>query len=304
MKVKYKKKCVLYLLGILLIFGLTACAGKNKAQSDDDTEQKSEETLIGNNDNSEPSDTEAPDTEAEATKEPEIHDCIPEGPADIDFNLDNMGFYMEGETFTLPMPYSEFLAKAESLGYSVNEDSIRLYSAESTGYAKGRITFERAVENQENPEGFEIGVINSADPGKDIDLTDPDIHVVTFWMHMFASIHREEIDGESVRIIHTFNFDSQLYLTKEIGMGRNAYNARAVWGESVNDSLYFQLYTTGDSEPPEPLYPEYSPDPFIQLTCENSRNDYETYSALAERYGGDFDLVITTIYLGNNPYIQ
>lgn len=298
-----RKKFVFYLLGILLVFGLTACNGESSKQSEADTESNSEEgnseeTVAGNGD-----DTEDSDTEAATTEEREIVDCVPEGPEDINFGPDNIGFYMEGETFTLPMPYSEFLAKAEGLGWSVDEEHIYLSSTGEYGY--GKITFERFVENQEQPETFDIMVINSVDPAKDVDLTDPDIHVVTFYMYMFGSSHLEEIDGDYVSVYNAYNINSQLYLTKEIGMGRSIFNAPPVWGEATSGSGFVDfVYTTGDGD--ATWYQSgLSSDRYIWLqTSKNSSNASDTYHLVEEKYGGDCKHIITSIKLNNNPYIQ
>lgn len=308
-----KKKFAFYLSGILLALSLTACAKGNETPSETSAQNQSEETSAEEitAETEEMTETEEgtdnPDASIAETKEPEeleIIDCVPEGPSDIDFGPDNMGFYMEGETFTLPMPYNEFLTKAESLGWSINEEGIDLYSAGNTReYAYGEILFERSVENQENPEEFEIKVINSVDPAKDIDLTDPDIHVVTFYMHMFASSSWKEIDGEEVNEYHTFNVDSQLYLTKEIGMGRNILNSYAIWGEddNPNSSMYSNvIYTTGDGDP-TPYQMGMSFDRYIWL---KSDSDYAISYVFGKKYGKAFEYIITSIKLNNNPYIQ
>ena len=114
-----RKKFALYLLGILLAFSLTACTEKNKAPSETDAENTPEETVTEETAEELTEDTDTSAAEEEEPKELEFDDCVPEGPADADFGPDNIGFYMEGEEFTLPMPYNEFLTKAESLGYSV-----------------------------------------------------------------------------------------------------------------------------------------------------------------------------------------
>ena len=297
-----KKKFALYLLGILLAFSLTACAGKSETPSGTDSENTPEETVTEETAGEAAEDTDNTDdsaTEEEEPEEMEIVDCVPEGPADADFGPDNIGFYMEGEEFTLPMPYNEFLAKAESLGYSVNEDTIYFTTYEEVPNCNyGRITFERPVENQENPETFEIKVINSVDYSKDIDLTDPDVHVVTFFMHMFASPSWDEDNS-----YHTFNVDSQLYLTKEIGMGRHILNVQPIWGEDTNQNKnkYSNVvYTTGDGDPTW-YQTGLSPDRYIWL---KSDSDYALNIVFGEKYQKKCDYPITTIQLNNNPYIQ
>ncbi len=298
-----KKKFTLYLLGTLLAFSLTACAGKSEAPSETDAENAPEATLTEETPEEPTEDTGNTDdsaAEEEEPKELEIVDCVPEGPADANFGPDNIGFYMEGKEFTLPMPYNEFLAKAESLGYSVNEDTMHFTTYEEVPNCNyGKITFERPVENQENPESFDIRVINSVDYSKDIDLTDPDVHVVTFFMHMFAASSWEEENP-----YHSFNVDSQLYLTKEIGMGRSILNVQPIWGEDTNQNknMYSNVvYTTGDGDPTY-YQSGLSPDRYIWL--KSDADDYALAAVLGEKYQKKYKYPITTIQLNNNPYIQ
>ncbi len=304
-----KKKFALYLLGILLAFSLTACAGKSEAPSETDAENTPEETVTEEIPVETAEDTDNTDDSAAKEEEPkelEIVDCVPEGPADADFGPDNIGFYMEGEEFTLPMPYNEFLAKAESLGYSVDEDTIYFTIAEGIPNCKyGKITFERPVENQnvDLPETFDIKVINSVDYSKDIDLTDPDVHVVTFYMHMFGSYRWEEVDGEDVQYYFAYNADSQLYLTKEIGMGRNILNVQPIWGEDTNQNknMYSNVLYTNGTPDASSYQNGISPDRFIWL---KSDAGYEMDIVFAEKYQKNGEYPITTILLNNNPYIQ
>ena len=282
-----KRRLGLYLLCGLLLFGLTGCGG---AKPETTTEDNSEEIMITDVDT-----TESFDSETEEPEEPEaaeILDCVPEGPEDIHYGLDNMGFYMGGETFTLPMPYSEFLEKVTTLGWSLNEGLSNFYESDGNPiYAE--LCFERPVENQEGPEEFRAFVINSEDITKEINLADEEIQVISFSIAMLPVPKGDGFD--------TYNFDSQFYLTKEIGLGRSVLNAPAVWGEASDDDNYydgFVKYCIGDLE-------SY-PDTYIYFKSEALSETSNIYRVFEEKYGEGCkcEEVITSIELYNNPYMQ
>lgn len=149
---------------------------------------------------------------------------------------------------------------------------------------------------------FEIYVINSKDPTKDIDLADPDVHVVSFYMHMSAYSYPEEEGEDYVRHYNLYNFDSQFYLTMEIGLGRSVLNVPAVWGKSIRDEMDL-LYTTGTYDIID-YQVGLCADTYIWMSSESVKDNRDTYYVFEEKYGKDCDEVITSIKLNNNPYIQ
>ena len=224
------------------------------------------------------------------------------------------------------MSYSEFQAKAEGLGWSVNEGQIFVSSADDHyeegnpgRYAYTKVEFERPVENQEQPEYFEIKVINSADPMADADLSGSDAQVISFDMHMSAYRYREG-EGEDVTYRYrTVNINSQLWLTKEIGMGRDIRNAVAVWGAPVNsEDEFFSLYSsdyeyTSDGAAVRKVavdgFGECPLGSYIRLgqakytTGLSGDSDNDTYYAL---FDGEkkAEHIIDSIYVENNPYVE
>lgn len=313
-----KRRFWIFLITGIFIFGLTAC--KKEILTPPDTEATKDETLTENDTDE---DTQEPDTEEEESTELEIVDGLPEGPEGLDFGPDNIGFYMEGETFTLPMSYSEFLAKAEGLGWSVNEDHIRVWSSDENyeegdpgRYAYTEVKFERPVENQEQPEEFSIKVVNSVDPMMDAELSSSDAQVVSFYMHMWASRWQSD---EGDFIYHTYNIHSQLWLTKEVGMGRDIRNAIVVWGDPANsEDEFFSLYSsdyeyTSDGEAVRKGavdgFGECPLGSYIRLGQArytiglSGDSDNDTYYALFDGKK-EAEYIIDTMYVVNNPYVE
>lgn len=311
-----KKRLIVCFLMVCLALGLVACK-KGGTESVSDTASDKEITEDNTSEGTE--DTEnTEDTETEATEEIEIVDGIPEGPEGLDFGPDNIGFYMEGETFTLPMPYSEFQEKVAELGWSVNENKViyhapdeRFSEGNVRGYAYAKIRFERPVENQEYPEEFHIVVTNSVDSKKDVDLSDPDVHVIYFYMHMRANELGEWDEDYNYNVVGytKYNINSQLYLTKEIGMGRNIYNAHSVWGEPSVDGAYEWMYASEATD----SIPLRNNDPVIgtSIFLEEARytiglsgdSDNEIYHVLfGDSPAGEH--IINTICVVNNPYMK
>lgn len=314
-KDEMKQRVWILLMTGILILGLTACSKETPTL---DTVAPTDMASVENNteEDSQESDTE------EASTELEIVDGLPEGPAGLDFGTDNIGFYMEGESFTLPMAYSEFVTKAAGLGWSVNEDTIHVRSSDENReegdpgrYAYTKIEFERPVENQELPEYFEIKVINSVDPMQDADLASSDAQVISFDMYMSAT--REGYGEEAT--YRTYNINSQLWLTKEVGMGRDIRNAVAVWGDPVNKAeenfspYYWEYEYTSDGEAVRKVsvdgYGECPLGSYIRLgqarytTGLNAESDNDTYYAL---FDGEkkAEQIIDHIMVVNNPYIE
>lgn len=315
-----KKRLIACFLMVCLVLGLMACkkegtepvsdTASDKEITEDNTSEDTEDTEDTEN-------TEA--MEMEATEEIEIVDGIPEGPEGLNFGPDNIGFYMEGETFTLPMPYSEFQEKVAALGWSINEEDIfyhepdERYSEGSVlGYAYAKIEFERPVENQENPEEFHIVVTNSVDAKKDVDLSDPDVHVIYFYMHMWARELGEWDEDYNYNVVGyaKYNLNSQLYLTKEVGMGRNIYNAHSLWGEPSVDGSYEWTYASDatDSLPLRNIEPVIGTSIFLEearyvVGGISGDSENETYHILfGDSPAGEH--IINTICVVNNPYMK
>lgn len=312
-----KKRLIVCFLMVCLILGLMAC---KKEGTEPVSDTASDKEITEDNTSEGTEDTEdTEDTETEATEEIEIVDGIPEGPEELDFGPDNIGFYMEGETFTLPMPYSEFQEKVAALGWSANEEDIRYHAPDERysegnvrAYAYAKIEFERPVENQENPEEFHIIVTNSVDSRKDVDLSDPDVHVIYFYMHMYGNEIGEWDEDYNFNVTGytKYNMNSQLYLTKEIGMGRNIYNAKALWGEPSADGSYEWMYASDVTD----SIPLRNGEPVIGtsiLLTEahyvvggiSSDSENETYRILFEGSSAG-EHIINTICVVNNPYMK
>lgn len=313
---------VLLMTGILIL-GLTACNGEAPAPDTAASTDTAAPTNTASVENDTEEDTQEPDSDTEeASTELEIVDGLPEGPEGLDFGPDNIGFYMEGESFTLPMAYSEFVTKAEGLGWSVNEDTILVHSSDEhyeegnpRRYAFTKIEFERPVENQEMPESFQIKVINSVDPMQDADLAGSDAQVISFDMYMSAyrDIYAEEVTYQ------TFNINSQLWLTKEVGMGRDIRNAVAVWGDPVNKaeenfSPYYHDYEytsngeavrkiAGDGFGECPLGSYIRLGQAIYKTGLSGESKNDTYYALFDGKK-KAEQIIDHIMVVNNPYIE
>ncbi|MBE5932134.1 MAG: hypothetical protein E7263_01785 [Lachnospiraceae bacterium] len=298
-----KKKVSIMLLGMSLMLGLVAC-GKDDKDNSKSTESKhdkvtTEVAVEEKDENTETDTTEAigEDT-AEATTETvveEIVDAVPEGPAEANFGPDNVGFYMQGVEFKLPMAYSEFYEKVSAMGWSVLEDGVRKsFDGDHKLY---EVEFSRTVEGQEVSEWFDIEVINSEDPSMEVELTNANTQVVSFHIKMNAL--PKEL-GNPDAGYEMYNVHSEVYLTKDIGLGRNILNAYDAWGGSMMDNHGYFDWTTGDrSKMGLGSYTE----PFIDISSESVNDNNVLYRVLLQEYGECED-VITWISLQNNPFVE
>lgn len=300
-----KKKISIVLLGMCMALSLVAC-GKDEKESEKES-KKEKTTTEAYTENEKTEETEA-DKEAnmeevvedttEATTEAEVMeivDAVPEGPAEANFGPDNIGFYMEGVEFKLPMAYSEFYEKVNALGWDVAEDGVR--DSYNGDYKLAEVEFSRAVEGQEDVEWFDIEVINSADTAAYVDLSDPNIQVVKIHIMMYAG-STDIWDSEAPNYV--LNFHSDFYITKEIGLGRNIRNAYAAWGGSFAEDYGDFLWTTGDEMK---AGNGMGTAPYISLSSVKRREDTTLYSELRNHYGECED-VINHISLQNNPFVQ
>ncbi len=292
------KKISMLLIGMCLAVGLTAC-GKDD-DSKKTTETKEELTIEAEvtTEKTTEETTEEVEATTEATTEAaveEIVDGVPEGPAEANFGPDNVGFYMQGVEFKLPMAYSEFYEKANALGWDVAEDGVRKsFDGDHKLY---EVEFSRSVEGQEISEWFDIEVINSADPSMEVDLSDTNTQVVAFNIKMNA-LPKELGNPEAG--YEMYNVHSEIYLTKDIGLGRNILNVYDVWGGSMVDNHGYFDWTTGDrSKIGLGSYTE----PFIDISSESVHDNNVLYRVLLQEYG-DCEDVITWISLQNNPFVE
>ncbi len=297
-----KKKISLALLGMCLGLSLVACG---KEEKDNDKESKKEKvTTEAVADDKEDKDKEVDTTEevvedtTEAITEAEVMeivDAVPEGPVEASFGPDNVGFYMQGVEFKLPMAYSEFYEKANALGWDVAEDGVRKsFDGDHKLY---EVEFSRSVEGQEISEWFDIEVINSADPSMEVDLSDTNTQVVAFHIKMNA-LPKELGNPEAG--YEMYNVHSEIYLTKDIGLGRNILNVYDAWGGSMVDNHGYFDWTTGDrSKIGLGSYTE----PFIDISSESVHDNNVLYRVLLQEYG-DCEDVITWISLQNNPFVE
>ncbi len=299
-----KKKISLIFISAYLMLGLVAC-GKDDKDSNKTKEEKKEkvttESMVEEKDDS---NTEADTTEevvedtTEATTEAvieEIVDAVPEGPAEANFGPDNVGFYMQGVEFKLPMAYSEFYEKVSAMGWEIPEEGVRKsFDGDHKLY---EVEFSRTVEGQEISEWFDIEVINSEDPSMEVELTDANTQVVAFHIKMNAL--PKEL-GNPDAGYEMYNVHSEVYLTKDIGLGRNILNAYDAWGGSMMDNHGYFDWTTGDrSKMGLGSYTE----PFIDISSESVKDNNVLYRVLLQEYGECED-VITWISLQNNPFVE
>lgn len=297
-----KKKISLVLLGMCLALGLVACGKEEKENDKDDKKEKVTTEVAVEGEKDEGKDTEATEEVADDTTEAtteavveEIVDAVPEGPAEANFGPDNVGFYMQGVEFKLPMAYSEFYEKVSAMGWSVLEDGVRKsFDGDHKLY---EVEFSRTVEGQEISEWFDIEVINSEDPSMEVDLTNANTQVVSFHIKMNAL--PKEL-GNPDAGYEMYNVHSEVYLTKDIGLGRNILNAYDAWGGSMMDNHGYFDWTTGDrSKMGLGSYTE----PFIDISSESVNDNNVLYRVLLQEYGECED-VITWISLQNNPFVE
>lgn len=296
-----KKKISLVLLGMCLGLSLVACGKEEKDSDKDDKKEKTTTEAVvedKKDDEKEADTTEVVEDTTEATTEAvveEIVDAVPEGPAEANFGPDNVGFYMQGVEFKLPMAYSEFYEKANALGWDVAEDGVRKsFDGDHKIY---EVEFSRSVEGQEISEWFDIEVINSADPSMEVDLSDTNTQVVAFNIKMNA-LPKELGNPEAG--YEMYNVHSEIYLTKDIGLGRNILNVYDAWGGSMVDNHGYFDWTTGDrSKIGLGSYTE----PFIDISSESVHDNNVLYRVLLQEYG-DCEDVITWISLQNNPFVE
>ena len=297
-----KKKISLVLLGMCLALGLVACGKEEKENDKDDKKEKVTTEVAVEGEKDEGKDTEATEEVADDTTEAtteavveEIVDAVPEGPAEANFGPDNVGFYMQGVEFKLPMAYSEFYEKVSAMGWSVLEDGVRKsFDGDHKLY---EVEFSRTVEGQEISEWFDIEVINSEDPSMEVDLTNANTQVVSFHIKMNAL--PKEL-GNPDAGYEMYNVHSEVYLTKDIGLGRNILNAYDAWGGSMMDNHGYFDWTTGDSS--KMGLGSYT-EPFIDISSESVNDNNVLYRVLLQEYGECED-VITWISLQNNPFVE
>ena len=294
-------KKITYIVLVCLATSLLAgCGANSKKSSDSDTtntEAVAESTTQNSNEDEQETDTEevTEETTEEETTEMEVLDALPLGPADANFSKDNMGFYMEGEAFTLPMAYSEFFDKVSAMGFSIVEDNCR--DVDKTDFMLYLIPFERPVDGQDHTDKFEIQVINSEDPTQKVDLSDPAIQVVYMSISMLAGpIDLWEPDSGNWEV----NFHAEFYLTPEIGLGRNIQNVYNAWGGSFYDNNGLWDWPENERYGANGIL---SKGPFITMASKKRSDDYSLYESIDEEYG-KADNVITYIGLYNNPFIQ
>ena len=246
-----------------------------------------------------PTETEASTTAPEETVAQEINDILPAGPAEAAFTTDNMNFYMEGEAFTLPMSYSDFLKKATAKGFAITKDTQFNKETKYGSCVLYKMKFDRAVEGQDKPESFDIMIVNSTDTNKSVDLKDASSQVVGFEISMYAGA----IDAyDPDKGIWATNINTDVYLTPEIGLGRNIDNLYNAWGGSMNEMNGIWDWKSdkfGNSSV------SYSA-PTVSIRSVKRAKEYKLYSALEEAYGESksTENIINYINLYNNPYIK
>lgn len=300
------KKMKYLLLMALLIISLAGCSANTEDETDARDESRTEETEDSEDDEETESESSvSEDTEEEEETEDnneetqpaaeEVLDALPTGPAGADFGPDNMGFYMQGVEFTLPMAYSDFLAKVTELGWSMEEDGVDECSGGT--FVFGEVEFLRPVEGQEDMDHFTIGVINSADVTQAVDLADPNTQVISIYLSLSAGSN-DLYDPEAG--YYTINLDTEFYITEEIGLGRNIRNVYNAWGGSMQEMHGNWCWTTGDSS--RIGLSSYS-EPYIDISSKDVDDARVLFRVLLERYG-DCEDVITWIHMYNNPFVQ
>lgn len=296
-----KKKVSIMLLGMSLMLGLVAC-GKDDKDNSKSTESKHVTTEVAVEEKDENTETDTTEAIGEDTAETttetvveEIVDAVPEGPAEANFGPDNVGFYMQGVEFKLPMAYSEFYEKVTAMGWSIPEDGVR--DSYDGDYKLAEVEFTRAVEGQDDVEWFDVEVINSADTAAYVDLSDPNIQVVNIHIMMYAG-STDIWDSKAPNYV--LNFHSDFYITKEIGLGRNIRNAYNAWGGSFAEDHGEFLWTTGDEMK---AGNGMGTAPYISLSSVKRREDTTLYEELRNHYGECED-VIQHISLQNNPFVE
>ena len=295
-----KKKVSIMLLGMSLMLGLVAC-GKDDKDSSKTTEDKvtTEAAAEEKEEKTEADTTEvAVEDTTEATTETvieEIVDAVPEGPTEANFGPDNVGFFMQGVEFKLPMAYSEFNEKVTAMGWTIPEDGVR--RSYNGDYILYEVEFTRAIEGQEEVEWFNIEVINSADTAAEVDLADPNIQVVNITIGMYAG--KVDIFDSSAGT-YVRNFHTEFYINKEVGLGRNIRNAYAAWGGSMSEDHGRFIWTTGSEQD---AGNGMGTDPYISLSSVQRREDTTLYSELYNHYGECED-IIDFISLQNNPFVE
>ena len=281
---------VLVCLATSLLAGCGTNSNKNSDSDTTNTEAVVESTTQNSNGDEQETDTEevTEETTEEETTEMEVLDALPLGPADANFSKDNMGFYMEGEAFTLPMAYSEFFDKVSAMGFSIVEDNCR--DMDKTDFMLYSIAFERPVDGQDHTDKFEIQVINSEDPTQKVDLSDPAIQVVYMSLSMLAGPNDLwEPDSGNWEV----NFHAEFYFTPEIGLGRNIQNVYNAWGGSFQENNGLWSWTENEN----------SEGAYINMTSKSIHDDYSLYESIGEEYG-EADHVITYIGIYNNPFVK
>ena len=295
-----KKKISILLIGICLAVGLTACGKDDDSKKTTETkEELTTEAEVTTEKATEADTTEvAVEDTTEATTEAvieEIVDAVPEGPAEASFGPDNVGFYMQGVEFKLPMAYSEFYEKVTAMGWTIPEDGVR--RSYNGDYKLYEVEFTRAIEGQEKQEWFNIEVINSADTAAEVDLADPNIQVVQITISMFAG-STDMWDASAPNYV--LNFHTDFYINKEVGLGRNIRNAYEAWGGSMSEDHGRFIWTTGSEQD---AGNGMGTDPYISLSSVQRREDTTLYSELYNHYGECED-IIDFISLQNNPFVE
>ncbi len=283
---------------LLLVCAMAVClAGCSDTAEEITSEDAGNSEIVEDGSSEETVDSEEVVSEEESVEEV-IYDVFPVGPAEANFSKDNMGFYMQGVEFTLPMPYSDFLAKVTELGWSINEDSCRDVSG--TTFMMYKMEFIRPVENQEETDRFEIQVINSADPTQNVDLSNPDIQVISINLGLYGG--SKEL-GNPDAGHYKINFNTEFYLTPEIGLGRNIRNVYQAWGGSFPENYGDWDWTTGERMK---IGLASNTAPYIDMNSKSVHDDYSLYATIVDVFGEDCECedVITWISMYNNPFVQ
>ncbi len=288
---------------LLLACAVAVClAGCSDATEEITSEDAGNGEIVEETDSEETVDSEDVVSEEESTEEESveevIYDVFPVGPAEANFSKDNMGFYMQGVEFTLPMAYSDFLAKVTELGWSINEDACR--DVNGSTFMMYKMEFIRPVEGQEDTDRFEIQVINSVDPTQTVDLSSPDIQVISINLGLYGG-SKELGNPDAGR--YTVNFDTEFYLTPEIGLGRNIRNVYTTWGGSFPEFYGDWYWTTGIRQQ---MGLASNTAPYIDISSKSAHDDYSLYATIVDVFGEDCECedVITWISMYNNPFVQ
>ncbi len=282
---------------LLLVCAMAVCLAGCSEADEITSEDAGNSEIVEDGSSEETVDSEEVVSEEEPVEEV-IYDVFPVGPAEANFSKDNMGFYMQGVEFTLPMAYSDFLAKVTELGWSINEDSCRDVSG--TTFMMYKIEFIRPVEGQEETDDFDIQVINSVDPTQTVDLSSPDIQVISINIRLDGG-SQELGNPDAGR--YTINFDTEFYLTPEIGLGRNIRNVYKAWGGSFPENHGDWDWTTGERMN---MGLASNTAPYIDMSSKSVHDDYSLYATIVDEFGEDCKCedVITWISMYNNPFVQ